>query len=229
MAGFFRELATRALSPRGTVHPVSAAPYSPRAESELPDAEVWPGAALPEAPAAPAAPIDAARVPGDRVSSPASDNQKPSLGEDDVLFPSREPAAILGRIAAPGVEVTRGSAPQLAAAAREPMSPDARDAPAADTPAPVRSTASAPRPPHSVTPLRPAAIAARAPVAPTALRVESRADADTQPAPEVHIHIGRIELTAAAAPAQAAKPRKPATRKALSLDEYLQQRSRRAP
>jgi hypothetical protein len=96
-----------------------------------------------------------------------------------------------------------------------------------ETPAPSRSTSAAPLTSRPATPLRPAAIAARTPVAPAALRVESRADADTQAAPEVHIHIGRIELTAA--PAQGEKPRKPATRKAMSLNEYLQQRSRRAP
>jgi hypothetical protein len=49
---------------------------------------------------------------------------------------------------------------------------------------------------------------------------------DSSPA-EVHIHIGRIELTAVAPPAP---PRRQSTpgKPAMSLDEYLQRRERRA-
>lgn len=57
---------------------------------------------------------------------------------------------------------------------------------------------------------------------------DARADsgvADTQPT-EVHIHIGRIELSAAPAPEP--KRREPArTRQPMSLDEYLQHRNGR--
>lgn len=47
-------------------------------------------------------------------------------------------------------------------------------------------------------------------------------------APEVHIHIGRIELTAAT-PAPAAPRREAATRKPMSLDDYLRSRGRSTP
>jgi hypothetical protein len=97
---------------------------------------------------------------------------------------------------------------------------------AAPPAAPTARAADQRQAPRISTPLRPAAIAARAPVASGTPRMESRSDAEP-PAPEVHIHIGRIELTAAAAPPAAKKPREARTRRAMSLDEYLQQRSRR--
>jgi hypothetical protein len=48
-----------------------------------------------------------------------------------------------------------------------------------------------------------------------------------QSAPDVHIHIGRIELTAVTPPAP---PRRPtaATKAAMPLDEYLQRRNGRS-
>jgi hypothetical protein len=213
VAGFFRELAVRALAPRGSVHPVSAAPYSPRVESELPDAAVWPGAA------SPAARSGAARAPEPRGVASASHTTESAPGEDDVHFSSGDPVTAPVRAANPQMHEPRRLAPQSATAAQPGHGAEP------EISAPARSTHAAPRAPHPVAPLRPAALPARAPVAPVALRVESRADADTQPAPEVHIHIGRIELTAAPTPVE--KPRKPATRKAMSLDEYLQQKSRR--
>jgi hypothetical protein len=57
-------------------------------------------------------------------------------------------------------------------------------------------------------------------------RPEFRAPAfeTAPPAPEVHIHIGRVELTALAAPAKTAT-RRAESKPALSLDEYLRQRN----
>lgn len=214
MAGFFRDLATRALAPRGNVHPISAAPYSPRAESDLPDAAVWPGATSTTAQAgAPRAAT--ARMPAPDVQEARHDD------EDDARVPDREPVTRAVRAGKTELHVEH-------AADREPRATDPQpaNAPAVKSPASASPTPAAARAPRITTPLRPAPVRARAPVAPAALRVESRSDAE-QSAPEVHIHIGRIELTAAPAPAPAKKPREAATRKAMSLDEYLQQRSRR--
>ena len=52
--------------------------------------------------------------------------------------------------------------------------------------------------------------------------------ADAQAAPEVHIHIGRIELTAIA-PSKPARRESVADKKPMSLDEYLQHRNRKVP
>lgn len=49
---------------------------------------------------------------------------------------------------------------------------------------------------------------------------------DNSPA-DVHIHIGRIELTAVVPPAPPSRP-KPAAKPAMTLDDYLERRNRRA-
>jgi hypothetical protein len=59
--------------------------------------------------------------------------------------------------------------------------------------------------------------------------VRHRAEAERAQAapPDVHIHIGRIELTAVTAPAPTRRERPAATKPAMSLDEYLQLRNRK--
>lgn len=57
-------------------------------------------------------------------------------------------------------------------------------------------------------------------------RVRS-ANSNSHTAPEVHIHIGRIELTAAT-PAKTPQRETAATKAPMSLDQYLQQRRRNA-
>jgi hypothetical protein len=46
----------------------------------------------------------------------------------------------------------------------------------------------------------------------------------TGPADEIHIHIGRIEVTAVQEPAAPAPRRKPKGREPMSLDDYLAKR-----
>jgi hypothetical protein len=48
-------------------------------------------------------------------------------------------------------------------------------------------------------------------------------------APDVHIHINRVELTALAAPAPSRRPSAAQANKPMSLDQYLQQRKRKTP
>ncbi len=217
MAGFFRDLATRALAPRSAMHPISAAPYSGSEGAAPADSAVWPQATRESASR------DAARTPDgagttitqtrlviERLAAPNETAHTTSP-----LAPQLPPARESG-----AGEPARAAAdrPQARAAARNLEHPDETER----TPPHAARAATPLRP----TPLRPAPLRPASPARPHApLRIDSRVDADTQPAPEVHIHIGRIELTAA--PTQVEKPRKPATRKAMSLDEYLQQRSRR--
>jgi hypothetical protein len=79
-----------------------------------------------------------------------------------------------------------------------------------------------------------AAVSASAPVAPlpraSATAPIDRAtgrDADRMPAPDVHIHIGRIELTAQTAPAAAVRAAAPVKRS--GLDDYLHRTDRKRP
>ncbi len=55
-----------------------------------------------------------------------------------------------------------------------------------------------------------------------------RPPATAEPAPDVHIHIGRVELTAVATPA-APRREPPNAKKPMALDEYLRRRNGRAP
>ena len=82
---------------------------------------------------------------------------------------------------------------------------------------------------HTSSPLRPISVVASRPSPPQA-RSEANAQArrEAEAAPEVHIHIGRIELTAVTPP-PAGKRESAATKKPMSLDEYLQRQSRKAP
>ncbi len=48
-------------------------------------------------------------------------------------------------------------------------------------------------------------------------------------APDVHIHINRVELSALTAPAPTRRASGSQPHKPMSLDEYLQQRKRRTP
>jgi hypothetical protein len=63
---------------------------------------------------------------------------------------------------------------------------------------------------------------------PIAAREETRVRPMPAPAPDVHIHIGRVELSAIVSP----EPRSetaPAAQKPMSLDEYLRRERRRTP
>lgn len=98
--------------------------------------------------------------------------------------------------------------------------------------------ANAARPAHAVpestasvtpaTPLRPTSLPALRAVAASDRRARSplvSADA----VPDVHIHIGRIELTAPAATAKPAKRKPDSGKTPMSLDEYLQHRRGKTP
>lgn len=71
----------------------------------------------------------------------------------------------------------------------------------------------------------PRRMTAPSPSAPARSR-ESTAPSGEQ-APDIHVHIGRIELTAVTAPAAPRQPSQPAS-KAMPLNEYLQRRNRSA-
>lgn len=119
--------------------------------------------------------------------------------------PAREPAMVSAPTPWPNPPAAPADPRPLLAARAE---GDAVNAQGQPSPADRATPAGTPRAPHALPALRrPAATAARPPAEP----------------PEVHIHIGRIEVTAVAAPQQ---PQRPARERAqpLSLDAYLKQR-----
>jgi hypothetical protein len=125
----------------------------------------------------------------------------------------------------------RSAAPSLLPEA--PASPSVRTPPArADIASPPsyqpRDRSSAPANQARVTPI-PVAAPGTTPAVPSRI-TERRNDSARnrqESAPDVHIHIGRIELTAVAPPAPPRR-QQAAARAAMPLDEYLQRRNGRA-
>lgn len=76
-------------------------------------------------------------------------------------------------------------------------------------------------------PLRPARMRSAVGDLPTKTRQAPSPATDRAPAPDVHVHIGRIELTAVAAPA--AKRQPSSVSKPMTLDAYLRQRRQKSP
>lgn len=234
MAGYFRQLADRVLDPVPGLRPLAIAMGAQTREPDVEDvlssirniadpsgiairdvADPAPDRASRDASAVPLAPAT------DSIAGRPGDESR--LGEDThrtVMLPQPRdeaptPPALHGFLP-PSPENTRKRAPLIA-----------RD----EAPARVESTVPH-RPPsvkHAPSPRRALPDALR----PTSIRTNPQHDrrtqvADAQAAPEVHIHIGRIELTAVA-PSRPARRESAATRKPMSLDEYLQHRNRKTP
>jgi hypothetical protein len=245
VAGFFRELATRARAPRTTMHPISAAPYSAGTGPELPASAVWPDAAhasIPESPHDGADHEPAHLLPHAPAPAPARARSERAphtpAAHFDASAPPPHPESLVPSPRRPALEPVRaheaGATPAAqmrdthgasAAQATVPMAP----APASVAPRARGAASAAPATPAAeriAAPLRPATAVNRQTLStPRPARPQSRAA--EQAAPEVHIHIGRIELTAAAAPPERPRRADTAQRKAMSLDDYLRRKSRR--
>ena len=226
MAGYLRQLARRALNPGSPLHSMAALPYAEPPEwaqdaepvtadsvSMAPSLETprrVAAAASQEARAMPLAPR-AARA--ERIHAAID---RPA-GADAVTEPTQARALDAERRPRPAASED-GKAPVLAQRR--------------ETPAPIISEAEhqAAETPRQAPRTEPARRSTAAPPARERPPVPSREQRPTavEAAPEVHIHIGRIELTAAA-PAPAAPRRETATRKPMSLDDYLRSRGRSTP
>lgn len=235
MAGFFRQTAQRAQASGSRLHSSAALPYA-AARDRLGEAASWtdealsaPVAGAPRlaraaenaSPAAPAAiPHGIAAKPSPRKvrrTNPVPKSKAKPAPRANTRT-AKTPRAIVERVMS------------LAASA------SLRPAPAPIAPPPAPAAEPAPLP-AAISPLPAAAMRRNKPFKPQT-RLQSNAGAKRTgasarraqaAAPEVHIHIGRVEL-AANAPAAAAPKRSAAgERRPLSLDDYLQQRrSRRA-
>ncbi|TPQ34855.1 hypothetical protein C2U70_16020 [Bradyrhizobium guangdongense] len=246
MTGYLRWLATRALGQgagiRPARHPISLASglqSEMRLPSEHADALVVDTGqfersfgAPPQRYTEPLTSVDAAApgvLPEPRLpSDPTSAEAKPgTLGSEASSYP------MAARAAKEREEPRLVMDPQLAQAPRRRMMeserggaedkpPSFRDVKTPD-PTPIDTTR---RPQADQRPTAAPRIAARSvrdrPVDPRPSR------SDAAPPPDVHIHIGRVELTAIT-PAATPARREPAAaaKKPMSLDEYLRQRGRR--
>jgi len=233
MSAFLHRLAAQALGRPAALRPLRRVRLAP---TSLPPALDEPKESLSEVtePHWPhdsdaASPVAAARPAGDTAQAVA-----PAPESSGATTPMNQPAPIRSarvRSTEPGGAIARPiaarptapvmqshssaapEAPEIAAASEEPpRAPTARDAELAPRRAPsvpVRRSA-------------PDVRAAPAPLIERALRAVERARS-----PDVHIHIGRVELTALAPPAEARRAPAAAGKSRTSLDEYLGRRNGR--
>ncbi|THI91945.1 MAG: hypothetical protein CAF41_000495 [Nitrospira sp. CG24A] len=236
MGGSFRQLAEKALHPAPQLRPVALASYGREPRRDASKEQVWPET-----------------THGMRT---ADHDQAETSSQQQSHMPSKQPRAV-GR--PPALMAADQEEPQADArpfsqhpqddaqtqltrdharpqrhkehrTAQESAQGHQRDHLGATLPTPSSSLRpSISRQDHTSSPLRPISVLASRPAVPQA-RSEANAQArrEAEAAPEVHIHIGRIELTAVTPP-PASKRESAATKKPMSLEEYLQRQSRRAP
>ncbi|MCP1644499.1 hypothetical protein J2T41_004137 [Pseudomonas citronellolis] len=238
MSGLLRRLAAQAGGQRGvTLHAPAHLPFQPAperlesAESVLPAA--LPGAALPSlmerpvpsvvapAPAVPPTQPRAARpeIPGEMPPAPATraEEQPPALeATPPEPLLAEQPLSLFVQVPNnPGVPVQETAAPPTGSHPAVPRHE-----------APARTDAT---PPSPATPRLPTLLAPMAPAtAPQPRVAPTQAEPTPRQPDEVHIHIGRIEVTAI----QEAAPARREARKGpppLSLDDYLARRNGERP
>jgi hypothetical protein len=250
MAGFFRQLAEQALRPATSLRSAAAAPFAGESarDAAVDDAAPEPTATVINADAGtramhPARPSTAAalrpgssdgdaaapKMRGRPASAPASADDvetpvAPGPRDERLPVPRNRRRTATADAGVPALTDDAGSAARRGQTssrtvtgeqAVRPRDPG-RILPAADARAPIKAAGLVPS--HGRT------AGAHAPAS-------SSRTLDAKPvAPEVHIHIGRIELTAAtAAHARGGGRDSGPERKPMSLDAYLQKRGRKSP
>lgn len=236
MARYLRQLAEQAIRPATALRSAAAAAFAP--EPMIPGDEadtIIVSGRKDGGPRAPDAAAPATHSPHTTAGLPDSGPAPPDAGR------ARDPIAAAA--AASGKDGSLAHEPGPAAAAVRPAArpvrgrstptvPGKRAAAAQTTEPPMRDERSARPPLQPASPaagamLTPAPHPARgAQARPTSPR--TRADSGAAPAPDIHIHIGRIELTAATPAAPAKRTAAPGARP-MTLDAYLRQRGRKAP
>jgi hypothetical protein len=132
----------------------------------------------------------------------------------------RQPSNVVSPQAMPTVATTRD--PEMPFAAAPPVVDRGATAPL-PPPFLVPDIIVAPPAPTAIAPIRPAAAAIITPIRPAVTR-EARTDASGDPT-EVHVHIGRIEVTALPAPTASIPARRERTaRPRVPLSDYLAKR-----
>ena len=228
MAGYLRQLARQVLQPGSPLHSVAALAYSTppelvqeetRETTALVVTQAARGRAIAQEPghAAPTAKRDAPWQPPiepTRSRSMQATQRSPPLANATLIPVHNEPK--------PAVE-----APVISASERTAAVADVRPTPAPSPAVPLRTDTNPQREHRSANAIL---IATTPRVRFSTERRESVADplaAGADHAPEVHIHIGRIELTAISPSAPSKRDRE--SKKPMSLDEYLSRRGGKAP
>ncbi len=232
MAGFFRQLAQQALQPALRLHSTAALPYSQVQESGIEVLETG----LPisnsrhsersEESAVRSVLPPAPEQQTSRLRLGMADENEPPIGQPDrnTDEPPLPRPAVFRPSSAPDRQALAGGALEASqtrisivphAAPRVEQHKADNVATPSERPAVLQPKILRPAPP-AIRPQRPPS---QSEFAPSQRR--------TAPAPEVHIHIGRIELTAVPPPA-APRRESASGKKPMSLDEYLQRR-RKAP
>lgn len=227
MGGSFRQLAEKALHPAPQLHPVALASYGREPRRDASKEQVWPDT-----------------THGMRT---ADHDQAETSSQQHSHMPSKQPRAVgqpPALMEAEQGEHQTGARPFSQHPQDDAQTPLTRDharpqesaqgqqrdhlgAMLTPSSSPLRPSIS--HQDHTASPLRPISVVASRPSPPQARKeVNAQARREAEAAPEVHIHIGRIELTAVTPPL-AGKRESAATKKPMSLDEYLQRQSRRAP
>ncbi len=233
MAGFFHQLAEQALFPAPRLHPVAGASHAQAGRpEEVTEQVAQPNGVsvsintslrVPESPQK--APISSFRSA--IAGQTAADAEPPDTGPE--THRRRAITAQLPRqdeALRPLDPVNLTALPTNQRVLRASASTHLRKQGDKTTPSPPPPYPSATQP--AASPLRPIPVAAIRPP-PAQTRQDLRAShTDNSAAPEVHIHIGRIELTAMTAPT-VRKRESAGGKKPMSLDEYLQQRGRKMP
>lgn len=236
MAGFFRQTAQRAQASGSRLHSSAALPYA-AARDRLGETAPWtddapngPVASAPRqaravaentSPAAPAAVSnEVAAKPSPRktrrAASVPKSKAKPVPRTNARI--AKTPRSIVERVMSLAASASLRPAP--ASLAPQP-------APSAD-PVPLPAT-TAPLPAATIRKSKPLKPQSRLQRSAGTKGVGASARRPQAAAPEVHIHIGRVELTTNASAAAAPKRSAASERRPMSLDDYLQQRrSRRA-
>lgn len=233
MARYLRQLAEQAIRPANALRSAATAAFAPEpaAQADEADPVVTPTLAT-DARSAEAGVLNPGSLRTVAVS-PGSPSKSPDAGPAAaaaITAASKHPAPVVDDHA-PAAMTARAPAQPAAARGAAAIS-NRRAAPveSGDRPAQGEQAARAsaePSSPPAGTTLTPAPRPARENQArPAATR--ARAEPAAAQPPDIHIHIGRIELTAAA-PAAAAKLTAAPGARPMTLDAYLRQRGRKAP
>ena len=219
MSGYLQRLASRALNPRASIHPVIDSIFSPASSSNAPESPLadeeqvaanWPQSVpapqsrmsdVREEPGSPASQPLPAREIGPR-NNPRAAVESQTFFKPLVTYP-QPPAA---HAVLPGERTAVPDTAEIADTERDHASP--RSAPAQTSRRPVSAATFPPR------------------VKREQSHPAGRTSATPHQPDEIRIHIGRIEVTAVP-PAPAAAPSKPA-RPSPNLGEYLKRGDRRA-
>lgn len=232
MAGYFRQLAERAIAPMPALHPlrVASAERPPPMGFDEALAPIRPAPGLSDTTTGLAGDMAPRSAPRDELANQAatiaSAGQPPHPAlESDVEHRTTMPHQSEEGPVAP-TRNTPASLPDAALERAQPILGEDRRTRVEIAPA----VPPLPSPMRMEAPIRPYP----RPEAPKTMPTRSRRQQDTrgqraeaETAPEVHIHIGRIELTAVA-PSKPDRRESASTKKPMSLDEYLQHR-RKAP